>query len=81
MDRGWIPGFIAAHIHIQLDGHDLADCITADTDAGLAVVIKREGGRPVVNHLDEISTRVVRGAVDIRMPADFSAALLQWGRG
>lgn len=67
-DPGYQPSHITRFARVTLNGQELRSCITADEEAGIAIVHKFDrNGRPVVVGGD-VLTETLHGVVRIEAP-------------
>jgi hypothetical protein len=64
-DPGYAVWASGPLVRVLLNNHVLSDCITADEELGLAVVMRRDDAGALVTVGGELATDTLRGTVQI----------------
>lgn len=64
-DPGYAAWLAEPVVRVLFNNHVLSDCVTADEELGLAVVMRRNDAGALVAVGDEIATDTLRGTVQI----------------
>lgn len=67
-DPGYQPSHITRNARVMLNGREVRSCVTADEEAGIAVVHRHDEKGRLVLSFGEPVTETLRGVVRIEAP-------------